>query len=542
LMANALLLDDHADIAMLLYAKIPYLQSDWRIMPLPLEAGQLPETAVDNTANFPQTDILLILTHLGKGGFPGAIEAAKSYQSRDLMGLAPYRVLARVYFTAGQPTEAKDVLDKALKREPGDPSANLLLAEMALVAGDPDSARRYYQIVLDHHPDDLATLMQLVALESREKNETAMVARLNQAIQAHPGALEPRLRLATYHYSSGRPDKVEPLLAKLTGLQRLSPRVLELTALAQLAQNQNDSALATLQQLVDATPESAEAWYLLAVATTATGDKPKTKQALRKAIKRDPKHILSLVRLAGIAFSEGEKGQFERYLATLVELAPNVPQVLRLQALSARASGNDIEALELSQRAFEAAPTIQTVLELAARQKAVGRDEAARNTLLQWIKKHPGDVDVGLVLANNLALENDSAGAQAQYLAVLKQKPSNIIALNNLAWMLRLEDPQKALEYSRKASNLAPDQPALLDTLAVIQSLTGDHKSARSNMQRALAANPDDKTMRYHEAMIAAARGDTAPAIATLEALVTNDASDFPERAEAEALLQQLQE
>ncbi len=49
------------------------------------------------------------------------------------------------------------------------------------------------------HPDDLATLMQLAAIEAREKNAEAMVARLKRAIEAHPTALEPRLRLAGYY-------------------------------------------------------------------------------------------------------------------------------------------------------------------------------------------------------------------------------------------------------------------------------------------------------------------------------------------------------
>ena len=57
----------------------------------------------------------------------------------------------------------------------------------------------------------------------------------------------------------------------------------------------------------------------------------------------------------------------------------------------------------------------------------------------------------------------------------------------------------------RKASNLAPDQPDLLDTLAVIESINGDHQTAQHTIQRALAARPDDLSMRYHEAMIVAA-------------------------------------
>jgi len=43
--------------------------------------------------------------------------------------------------------------------------------------------------------------------------------------------------------------------------------------------------------------------------------------------------------------------------------------------------------------------------------------------------------------------------------------------------------------------------------------------------------------MRFHQAMIAAARGEKDHAIAILEELLARDGGAFPERAEAEKLL-----
>lgn len=450
IMANALLLDDQADQGIVLYARIAQLQPDWPIVPLRLEAGlitsnsddevsQYPDAAPDDNANFPQADILLILSHLRNKNFEGAIVAAESYKFRDSKSLAPYILLGSVYLAAGKPAQAREVFDKALKREPGNPSANLSLAQMAQDAGNSDTARRYYQTVLDYHPDDLATLVQLAGLEARQKKATAMIARLNQAVQAHPDSLEPRLMLARYYAHTGRPDKVEPLFAKFGDLQRLSPRVLELIALAQLSQQQYASARSTLQELVDAKPESVEYRYQLAKAASASGDIQKTRQELKEAQRLDATHVPTLI-----------------------------------------------------------------------------------------------------ALANDLELEGNLSGAQVQYRAVLKEDPDNIMALNNLAWALRLENSKKALEYIRRASDLAPDMPAILDTLAVIEHLNGDNTRAHRNIQRALEGAPGGLVMRYHKAMIEAALGETEQAIDSLEELLTNDAGEFLERAEAEKLLMRL--
>lgn len=549
--ANALLQDDQADLGLVLYARIRQLQPDWQIVPLGQEAtlvtagpadgeSQFADGAPAGGDNFPQTEVLKILDLLQKKDFAGAVEEAKAFQFRALDSLAPYHMLGMIYLAAGQPENARTEFERALLQAPGDPVANQGLAQLALAANDTDGARKYYQAVLAAHHDDLTTLMQLAALDAKENNTRAMIARLNQAIAAHPSVLEPRLSLASHYLSAGAPDKVEAVFASLSELQRGSPRVLDMTGRAQLALNQHDKALVTLQRLVEVAPASADARYLLAMAASATGDVQKAKQELTAGASRNPRHVPSLVGLAKIARLEGEQETFERYLATLVEIAPDTADVLRLRALAAQLNGQPGEALAYAEDAFKQAPSTQTLLELTALQKAAGKPAQSRKRLGDWVRTNPADVAVRLTLANDLETSGNVQAAQAQYLAVLKLEPGNITALNNLAWNLRRSEPKRALEYIRQAVAIAPDLPVLLDTLAVVESQNGDHVAAQRNIERALAAAPDDSSVRFHAAMIAAARGDTAQAITALEALLANPADTFPERAEAEALLQTL--
>jgi cellulose synthase operon protein C len=551
IMANALLLDDQADQAMAVYARIGQLNPDWHIVPLRLEgqvlaeipqdqANQPPVTAPDKDANYPQTEILLILNNLAKRDFPAAIEVAKAYQFREMEKLAPYYVLGRVYLAAGQPEEARKVFQQILKRKPGDPSANLSLAQMAMDAKDTQTARKIYKTILAQHPDDLATLMRLAAIEAGEKNAEGMVARLKRAMEAHPTALEPRLRLAGYYIANGSPERVAHLFASLDELQRQSPSVLEFTGLAQLAQQEYASALATFQQLVEAKPTAAQSHFLLALAAGKTDDEEKAREELAEAYRLDPEHVPALIALARVAVSDGEKQRFAHYLAALVKLAPDAPDVVRLQALSEAQKDNAAEALVLAQRVFTLAPTTQSLLELTSYQLAAGKKGDVRVSLQQWIKDHPNDVAARLALASDLERGMNVPGAQAQYLAVLELQPDNISALNNLAWGMRLENPKKALEYIKRAEKIAPDMSAVLDTLAVVQYHNNDHQSARQAIQRALAGATDNVSMLYHQAMIDAALGDKDEAIALLQEILARDTADFPERAEAEKLLKTL--
>ena len=549
LMANALLLDGKADRGLDLLARIAELQPDSPVAQVRLgaglmmsgqgeEAGRHLETALAIDPEFQQAEILLVMNELRNENFEGAVQAAKAYQRRNPASVAPYNLLGRVYLAAGRPEEAGETFARALQLEPADPAANLSLAQMSLLAGNVEEARRHYQTILDAHPENLPTLVQLARLEAREGNEEAMVARLDQAATAHPGALEPRLILARYYLSAGKAEQVAPLFATLDELQRQAPQVLELTALAQLSQREHGSARLTLEQLLEASPETAQYRYLLARAAGGTGDQARMKEELLRAVELDPAHVPSLTALARVAMAEQDTAAFDRYLAALIERAPDTVDVLRLQAYAARRDGDAVAAAGFAERAFAARPSSQTVLELAAYQKNAGEEDRARTRVKEWLAENPGDVAVRLFLANDLLLEKDSAGANAEYEAVLQTDPDNITALNNLAWTLRLDDRDRALDYIRRAATVAPERPEVLDTLAVIEHLNGEHRRAYRNIQRALAAAPGNPTMRYHQAMIEAALGERESAIATLEAVLEErGAQPFPERAQAEQLL-----
>ena len=66
-----------------------------------------------------------------------------------------------------------------------------------------------------------------------------------------------------------------------------------------------------------------------------------------------------------------------------------------------------------------------------------------------------------------------------------------------------------------------------------------NYRNAERNIKRALAAAPDQPSILYHSAMIAAALNDQPVARSTLEKLLAAN-TDFPEIAEAKALLAQL--
>jgi Tfp pilus assembly protein PilF len=58
--------------------------------------------------------------------------------------------------------------------------------------------------------------------------------------------------------------------------------------------------------------------------------------------------------------------------------------------------------------------------------------------------------------------------------------PNNVSVLNNLAYLLAVNDRQlsRALTYGKNALDLQPDSPSLMDTYGFVLYKTGQHKQA----------------------------------------------------------------
>ncbi|MCB1676335.1 MAG: PEP-CTERM system TPR-repeat protein PrsT, partial [Halioglobus sp.] len=178
IMANALLRDGKTEEGLALLTRVAELQPDSPAAQVRLGAGLLMtgrddeaiehmEMALTLDPEFQQADILLVMNQLRKQDFDGAIEAAKAFRRRNPGQVTPHNLLGKVYLASGRTEEARASFNKALELDPGDPAANHSLAAMAVEAGDPTAARRYYQTILEHHEDSLSALLQLAALDAR---------------------------------------------------------------------------------------------------------------------------------------------------------------------------------------------------------------------------------------------------------------------------------------------------------------------------------------------------------------------------------------
>ena len=148
---------------------------------------------------------------------------------------------------------------------------------------------------------------------------------------------------------------------------------------------------------------------------------------------------------------------------------------------------------------------------------ASGKGGEADKFAAGWQKDHPQDAAFILYLADGAIARKEYGLAERNYQAVLKLQPNSAVAYNNLAWVTAKLNKDGAIAYAEKALAIAPNQPAFMDTLAVLLSDKNQHPKALELQKKAVALQPEAHLFKLNLAKIQIKAGDKAAAKATLE-------------------------
>jgi Flp pilus assembly protein TadD len=168
-----------------------------------------------------------------------------------------------------------------------------------------------------------------------------------------------------------------------------------------------------------------------------------------------------------------------------------------------------------------------------------GRDAEAGSFGDGWMKRHPKDAKMDYLLSVRDITRGDLKAAETRLRRVLAAYPANALALNNLAWVLVKTSGKEAVDYARRAVDVQPDRPELMDTLALALAADKQFAAAMDVQKRALELAPNDPGLRLGVARIALLAGDKSLARTELEHLKTLGPS-FVGQAEVSKLMQAL--
>jgi tetratricopeptide (TPR) repeat protein len=119
-----------------------------------------------------------------------------------------------------------------------------------------------------------------------------------------------------------------------------------------------------------------------------------------------------------------------------------------------------------------------------------GRNTEAEQLLTAALQANPRNAGVAFNLGLLLAEEGKTAEAETALRTALKADPQMAPAAYNLAVLVAPKNPAEALELSRRAMALRPEEPRYAFTLAFYQHQRGDAPAAMTTLQALLARHP----------------------------------------------------
>jgi tetratricopeptide (TPR) repeat protein len=335
--------------------------------------------------------------------------------------------------TAPAIAESQKILQKVTEERPKIAEAWTLLAEIAIRLKQPTKAMDILLRGFVHQPNNKSLLLLKAMLEAKSSPLLA-IPTLKALLELDPNDVDIVVRLSETYLAAGEPEKAVVFLK---------------TQLASYSRASDEQKINTA----------------LAVALYKSGDRTGAQEKLNSLFKSSPDDPIPF--LAQVRLLEEDR-LWERLTQEVAEWYRNHPK------------------------------DTNTILIIARNLAANENDEAkkAAESILQTIfQNNPESAEAINALAMLLQVTGRSQEAAEFYQLVLGLQPDNVVAINNLAWIL-CEDQKKyeqALALAQRGLEKTPDYYVdLIDTRGMIYYRLGQYDKAAQDFTRCLKLYPDE--------------------------------------------------
>lgn len=476
---------------------------------------QLAERSTDTYANE-----ALFSARLKRREFDAALSALDAMQKKapDKSGLLELR--GRVYLEKRELPAARKAFEAALQKDKASFAAVTGLTNVDVAEGRFDNALQRLQDTFKAQPRNHYALLAMAEIKVLNNAPLEEVRRLlADAIQLAPSDPQPRLLLIDQLL---RKRQFKDALVAAQDAAAALPndtRVLEAVGRAQLESGDVEQGISTFRKLAAADENSAPAYLRLGEVFKASGRRPQAEAALRKALEIDPNLQVAQNSLLDLLIVSGRRSEALAFARKLQADRPRQPDGYLLEG-AYHARGKDVDAALAAYRSGLAKNGRSELARALFKQlQAADRRAEADQFGATWMKSHPEDLRFEYLMAEANVLNNEHAQAERRLARVLAAFPDNVLALNNMAWVLAQQGKPGASKHAQRAVDLVPGNATLLDTLATAQASEGQLPQALKTQQRAVELAPDNHDVRLGLARLAVQAGNKDLARSNLQRL-----------------------
>lgn len=502
-----------------------------------LEAGleQLQDIAATDTGT--SADMALISTLVRRNELDKALAAIDRLEKKTPNVPLTGQLRAGVLMAKNDLAGARKSYEASLAINPNFFPSVAGLAVLDLADKKPEQARKRFEDLLAREPKNSRAMLALAEAYARQPGDHAKQIGdlLARAVQADPTEVAPRVMLVDHLLR--QQDMKQAVSVAQAGVAALpdNAAMLDAAGRAQMAAGDTNQGLTTLARVVSLQPQSTVPLVRLADAQMVTKDAVAAEQTLRKALDLQPNLIEAQRRIIALRNEQGRMADAVALARTVQKQRPTEPIGFLLEG-DARMAGKDpANALTAYQAGLKISPAPELMVRVLSNLRSTGRNADAERQANSWRQSQPKDMVVPMFLAETAMSDKRLADAEKLYKDVIKAQPSNAVAYNNLAWVSSELKRDNAMAYAEKANELAPDQPAFIDTLAMLLAEKQDYKKAIELQTKAMGLQANNLLFKLNMAKIYAKAGQKTEARQLLDELA-KQGDKFGGQAEVEKL------
>jgi tetratricopeptide (TPR) repeat protein len=451
--------------------------------------------------------------------------------------------LVAAYIATKRMAEAQQLLAATLRKNFKDTAALLQRSELHLMAGANEEARADLNQVLHFTPDSAKAHFLMSRVELATAAPLKQRQELSETLRLDPRFFAARIALAQSYIMAGD-GCVLDLMRKTADDQQNTLGFVEYRNWSLLASGD----LKELQKGIDEGLAKTHSRSLLlqdALLKLRQGNDAAGRSRLFEILKNNPEDMGAVdVLIRSYAARKQLPVAIEKVRMLIGERPKSAPLQYRLGLLLA--SNKQPEQARAAYAAAEAAnPQFPPArLALAAMDQVQGKPDAARQELDLLLSSKAGELPARTVLGFIEEKAGNYSKAIEHLRKVVEAEPANVIALNNLAYLLadHADQTDEALKYAQKAKELAPNNVTVDGTLGWAYFQKGMYGIALQHLKEAVGREGknviDGTAIRsYHLAMAYAKTGDEENASKTLSAALRLD-PNLPEARLATQMLE----
>ena len=495
----------------------------------------------------------LAVSRLASGQRDAALGELQSIAASD-DGVVADMALINALLQERKVDQALKAIDALEKKRPADVMPVFLRGRALLLKRDAVGARKAMERVLEIDPNYFPAVGVLAVLDNADKRPDDARARLEAAIKRQPGNVQAHLALVELRQANGA-DKTElaTLLRKVVEAAPSSPLPRLLLAEHHLRHSEPKDALVVAQQAVSALPDNVQLLDVLGRAQSANGEHNQAQASFNRMAALQPQSSLPFLRMASANLIAGDRDAASQNLRKALEIEPKSLEAQQGQVSLAMAAQKPGDALAISRAVQKQRPKEQVGYMLEGEIHAAGKawDKAAdafraglkqvaspelavrlHDVLLsaakkpeadrwaaEWSRTQPKDAAFPFYLGNRALTLNELPESLRQFERVVAIQPENAAALNNLAWLKGQLGRDGALADAERANALAPNQPAFMDTWAMLLSAANQHERALEMQKKVVQLQPQVLEFKLNLAKIQIKAGNKDAARALLDEL-----------------------